>query len=373
MATLTTALTPFGYKTLIESGLENKIVYYNINDNYHNYIVTAPESLVPNINGSHSQITTSQCAFANYTGVFATKPTQQEVQNVISKVQYGFVNEDCDYGNFNQPNISLNINIFPWLQQLSTATYSFNMSESLVLDLWDYVTATVQTLNLSTKSYENTDYLTNLTLNYKPKTNFDKLNFMKVSPRMVQIQEGNIKQMVDNSTVRNGSPFLISFSSYSIYGMAVNGTAGRFSMAPNRWGYWVNDTSFVSASELEDSDLAGYSTIYPAAIVGNNTYYLPTNTVYPSTSGLIGYALNMVNTNGSGQKMMTGLINQATLFMKTYGIYNNTNNTYVLPINLEVMPVDLKLNNIQNKYGGNITLNIIYDVNDTTSNPITLI
>ena len=373
MATLTTTLTPEGYKTLLSSGLENNIVYYKIDDNFHNYLVSAPEILVPNINGSHSQITTSQCAFANYTGVFATKPTQQEVQNVISKVQYSFVNEDCAYGNFNQPNITLNINIFSWLQQLSTATYSFNMNQSLVLDLWDYVTATIQTLNLTTKNYDSTDYLTNLTLNYKPKTDFDKLNFGKVSPRVVTIEEGNVKRMVDNSTVRNGSPFLISFSSYSIYGMTVNGAAGRFSLVPNRWGYWVNDSTFISVSELEDSDLAGYTSIYPSAIVGNYTYYLPTNTVYPTESGLIGYALNMVNVDGSGQKMLTGLINQATLFMKTYGIYNSTNNTYVLPINLEVMPIDSRINNITNKYGGNVTLNIIYDINNTSSNPVELV
>ena len=105
MANLETALTPLGYKTLISQGLEKEIIYYNMSDNYHNYVVSAKENLVPAVVGSHNTITMSHCAFADYGGVFPTKPDQTEIQNVISRVQYSFVNEECSYGDFNKPNL----------------------------------------------------------------------------------------------------------------------------------------------------------------------------------------------------------------------------------------------------------------------------
>lgn len=369
--TLQTTLTPTGYKTLMTSGLVDNIVYYNINDNRHNYLVSATESLVPPVIGKHATITTSQCAFAEYTGVFATKPTQQEIQNALSRLQFSFVNEDCSYGNFNQPNLNININIFPWLQQLASSTYDFNM-QGLTLDLWDYVTATIQTLNLSTKNYDNTKYLTDLNISWSPKTEFDLMNLNKISPRYVGLKDGGVRGMVDNSTIRFGSPFAVSFSTYSVNGMAVEGTAGRFSLVPNKFGYWVNNTTFLTTSEVETSDLASYKTIYPAAVVGSNTYYLPQNTVYPTKAGFIGYALAMINVNGNSETLLTGLINQATLFMKTYGIYDKTNNNYTIPVNMNVIATNQDINYITDKFGGNVRLNFIYDTN-STANPIELV
>lgn len=369
--TLQTTLTPNGYKTLMTSGLVDNIVYYNINDNYHNYLVSAAESLVPSVVGKHNNITTAQCAFAEYTGVFATDPTPQEIQNAISRVQFSFVNEDCSYGNFNQPNLNININIYPWLQQLASSTYNFNM-EGLTLNLWDYVTATVQTLNLSTKNYDNTKYLTDLKVSWSPKTEFDLMNLNKISPKYVELKDGGIRAMVDNSTIRFGSPFAVSFSTYSVNGMAVNGTSGNFSLVPNRFGYWVNNTNFLTTTEVENSDLANYKTIYPAAQVGSTIYYLPQNTVYPTKVGFIGYALAMVNVNGNSETLLTGLINQAKLFMKTYGIYDKTNNYYTIPVNMNVIATNQDINYITDKFGGNVRLNFIYDTN-STANPIELI
>jgi hypothetical protein len=373
MATLQTALTPLGYKTLISSGLIDNIVYYNLNDNYHNYLVGSEESLIPSVVGSHNTITTSECAFANYTGVYLNKPVPTEVKNALSKVQFSFVNEECSYGDFNQPNLNININLYPWFQQLNSATYAFNMTENLVLDLWDYVTATIQTLNVSTKNYDDVNYLTNLNVSYKFKTDFDKQNFSKISPIGVTLEQGGQRVMVDNSNIRFGSPFLISFSTYPVNGTNINGTSGRFSLKPNKWGYWVNNNNFISTTDLEDSDLAGYKTIYPAAVVGTNIYYLPNNTPFQTKNGLIGYAINMINVNGNGDNMLNGLINQGTLFMKTYGIYDSTYNYYTLPINMEVLATHPEINSITNKFGGNVRLNFIYDVNNTTSNPIQLL
>jgi len=372
MANLETALTPFGYKTLISKGLEKEIIYYNINDNYHNYVVSAKENLVPTVVGSHSTITMSHCAFADYGGVFATKPDQTEIQNVISRVQYSFVNEECSYGNFNQPNLNINVNINSWLYELSNLTYDFNM-QGLTIDLWDYVTATIQTLNLSTKNYDNLRYLTNLGLNWVPKTSFDLNNLLKVSPRYVHLKEGSRREMVDNSSIRFGSPFFLSFSTYSVNGTPVSGTAGRFSLVPNEFGYWVNGTTFLNTATVESSDLTGYKTIQPAAIVGNNTYYLNEIGAWPTKAGFVGYATKMINTNGNGDTLLTGLINQAILFMKTYAIHDSVSDIYTLPINMSTIATNSEINYITNKFGGNVKLNFIYNSNDNTSPIIQLV
>lgn len=379
MATLQTTLTPIGYKTLMTKGLVSEISYYNFNDNYHNYVVTANEGLVPGVVGSHSQITMSQCAFAEYNGVFAQTPTTTEIQNQISRVQFAFVNEDCSYGNFNQPNINMNININSWLNQLSTLTYSLGM-EGLGLDLWDYMTATIQTLNLSTKTYDDTKYLTNLRINWIPKTNYDLNNLLTLSPRYVKITAG-VKEMVDNTSVRNGSPFLLSFSTYNVNGTPVNGTAGRFSLMPNQFGYWVNGTTFLTTTQVEQSTTDSYTTIYPAAKVGNSTFYLNGSTEYPTTAGFVGYALKMINVDGSGETLLTCLTNSAILFMKTYGIYDSTNGTYSLPINMNTFITNkqqtstqqIDLNSISEKNGGSVRLNFVYNPSDITSPVIQLI
>ena len=393
MANLETALTPFGYKTLISKGLEKEIIYYNINDNYHNYVVSAKENLVPAVVGSHNTITMSHCAFADYDGVFPTKPDPTEIENVISRVQYSFVNEECSYGDFNQPNLNINVNINSWLYELSNLTYNFNM-QGLTIDLWDYVTATIQTLNLSTKNYDNVKYLTNLGLNWVPKTNstagkmtikeqgipktksmmgFDLNNLLKISPKYVNFKEGSKREMVDNSSIRFGSPFFLSFSTYSVGGTPINNTAGRFSLVPNEFGYWVDGTTFLNTATVESSDLTAYKTIQPAAIVGNNTYYLNEIGAYPTKAGFVGYATKMINTNGNGDTLLTGLINQAKLFMKTYAIYDSVNDIYTLPINMSTIATNSEINYITNKVGGNVKLNFIYNPNDNNSPIIQLV
>jgi len=369
-ATLQTALTPLGWQTLIRSGLEDEIVFYKIDDYTHNYLVTEGEVIVPPVVGSHSVITTSECAFANYSGVYATKPVREEVKNVLSKVQYSFINEDCSYGDFDVPNLTLNIYVDRWLQQLASATYSFNMTESLSTDLWDYVTATVKTLNLTTKTYTDVSYITNMGINYRFKTDFDRQNFEKLSPVVVTIEQGNQKKVVDKSNIKFGSPFGVLFSTYPVNGFNTVGTAGRFIMKPNKFGYWVNKSSFLTTTEVETSDLSRFTTVNPAAIVGSNIYYLPSNTTYQTKNGLIGYAMHMVNVNGNGETMLTGLINQAKLFFKYYGIFDSLNNYYTLPINMEVMGTNQEINYITNKIGGNIKLNFIYNPNNTTTGNI---
>lgn len=374
-----TTITPTGYRTLLEGGLVNNITYCRLLDNSHIYSVTSPEIFIPKVTGSHSNITSASCGLANSGPVFTTKAVPTEIQNLTSQVQINLVNEECSYGDFNVSNLNLNINLHPWFEQLKAATYSYGMSESLSLDLWDYVQATIQTLNLSTKTYQNVESLTNLNLSYMFKTDVDKINFSKISPLWVQIEDTQ-RRVYDNTGVQYGSPFILTFSSYSIMNNYVTGAAGRFSIHPNGgWGYWVKSSDgtagqFLPTSIVENQDLANYSEIYPAAIVNNSTYYLADNTPYDTKNPTIGYALKMINTNGSGESMLTALVNNGVLFCKKYFNYDSVNNRYTLPINLQVNPASPKTNFITKKRGGIISLNFIYDTNQSiNTNPIELI
>jgi hypothetical protein len=370
MATIKTALTPLGYKTLMKKGLVNEIVYYNMNDNYHNYLVTAKESLVPEITGGHNQITTSESAFANYDGLFVTTPTLSEIENTTSRVKVEFIKEQCYY-EFNQSNLNMIVNINPWLNQLSNLTYSPNM-QGLTLNLWDYIMVTKQSLNVSTKNYDDVKFITNLNVGWVPKTDFDIQTLQLLSPRFVK-KLGTKKEMVDNTTVKNASPFLLSFSTYTVNGNAIHNMAGRFSLVTNNFGYWVDNNKFLTTTELETSDISTYSKIYPASKIGNEIYYLPKNVAYPTSEGFVGYAVNMVNVDGSGKKLITAMVEQAILFMKTYGTYNSLDNTYTLTVNLSTTVFNQEVNSITTKYGGNITINFVYNPSDITSSVINLI
>jgi len=114
MATLDTVLTEHGYKTLNSFGLVNNIVYYDIKDNSYNYGIEATASVLPNVTGSHVQITGYKCAIAGYNGVFSKDPTQQEINNEISRSQINFINEECLNGNnFDLPNVTVDVNLNP--------------------------------------------------------------------------------------------------------------------------------------------------------------------------------------------------------------------------------------------------------------------
>lgn len=361
MSTLYTHLTKHGYQTLMKKGLVPAIKFYQVLDNSHNYTVTANENLVLPATGSHTQITTSQCAFADYNGVFLNEPSQQEIKNETSKVQLNFVNQDCDY-TYTQPNVSLNINLHSWIYQLQNLSYSFNMP-GLSKDLWDFVTATVQTLNLTTKSYDNTFYTADLGISWVPKTEVDKNNMVLISPTYVNL-EGSRRTLIDRrGSVRNGSPFFLSFSTYSVNGTPIHNTAAKIHLVTSKFGYWVNKSNFLSASEVENTDLNSYSSVYPAAMVGNSIYYLPTNKVFPTEEGFVGYALNMVKTDNSGETLITGLINQIILFTKTYFKQNNSG-IYTMQINLNALVTNKNINFITEKIGGNATITFRFDPNN---------
>jgi hypothetical protein len=378
MPNVKTTLTRNGYTTLINKGLIDSITYFNISDKTHLYDVTASEMFVPDVTGTHDTITNGKCAFAKDEGIFTNKPTPQEIQNAISQVQISFVNENCAYGNFNKSNLNVDINVNSWIANLPT-TYSYDTSNpTLTLDLFDYIQAIVQKLNLSTKSYDSVKYLTNLGISWSPNTETDLRNLLLVSPRYVSVNTDGTRVMTDNSNISNASPFFLSWSTYSVNGTSVPATAGRLSIVPNEMGYYVTYASggngvFLKTSQVETVDSNTFTSILPAAIVGNRTFVLTNNVEYPTETGFWGYALNMYNVNNDGTTLMTALKEQVILFMKTYGTPDSaspSNTTYRIPITLNCITTNPEINFLSTKFGDQLKINLIYDSAITTQEPI---
>jgi hypothetical protein len=365
MSTITTTLTESGYKKLITSGLLNSIVAYDFSDNTHIYTNTAEESLILPLIGSHNQVTSSKATASDYRGVFPTTPTPTQVVEVTSRKRITFTNNSCSTP-FEEADLVLNINVSRWFNALNAlTTYSTTMSPGLNLNLISYVTAYKETLNTATQQYGVSEVLNNLLLSWKLNTSQDEENIGFLSPIFVTLNGTQKEQKYER--INNGSPFALLFVTNEINGLNVNNTGLNFSFAPT-WGYYANN-AFVSAKVLENlPNLDSFDTVYPAAKVGNNIYTLRTITPYPTTEGLIGYAINMFNVDGSGETLLSGLISAGKLFFKTY--VTNNNSVYSLPISLTVNAANNSINSIQNTIGGHVTLNFIYDENDTSTNSI---
>lgn len=371
MATLDTVLTEHGYKTLNSSGLVNNIFYYDIKDNNYNYGIEATASVLPNVTGSHVQITSYKCAIAGYNGVFSKEPTQLEINNEISRTQINFINEEClDGNNFDLPNITVDVNLNPWFygtNGLSTASYSTGM-QSLIIDICDYVKAGIQKLDLTTKNYTVSKYVTDLGISWFTDSETDLKNLMMVSPKYVN-RNGNVKTMTNNTNnYRFPSPFQIFHSSYSPYGSIIQNTGIRIGLLPDEVGYRVNGDSFLNCRIVEEVEdpASTYTEILPAFKVNNTLYVLNSSTPYPTNVGLTGFASKAVNSEG--QNLINGLIDKAILFMKANGKENN--GVFTIPINMHVIISNPDINFISNKFGGKLRINLIYNPNDTTSNVV---
>lgn len=369
MAEIVTSLTPLGYTELAKVGLINSIKYYSFGDQNEIYSVTAKNDIIPAITGEHTQITLASCGKADYNGIFPNQPVQSEIVDTRSRVEVNYNRVDCA-NEFNVPNLRLQVNINSWLNQLLSASYSFNMSDGLTQVLWDYVSAKVQTLDLTVKNYRTTNIVTNTKFSVVPETDVDYTNYTLLSPKYVEVFNGKEKRLVNNTGVRYPSPFIFTFTTNNVNGDIVNGTSGLFSLVPGNWGYWANG-SFVSVETVENSDTNIWETIYPAVQIGSKFYYLTNNTSWNTTNGLIGYLLKMTNTDGSGESAIQALVTQAILFFKTNGKLSN--GKYELPINFITNVVSKEINNIEEVIGNRVSVNFSYDPNDMTSDIVKLI
>lgn len=364
--TITTTLTPSGFKKLISSGLLNNIITYDFYDNTHIYTDEDPEVLIRPVIGSHFQITTAKPSPAGYRGVFTSTPTETEVENTSSRKRITFSNQSCTEA-FEVPDLTLNVNVSRWFNALNAlTTYSTTMTPGLNLDLISYVTAYKETLNTGTQQYGVTQVLNNLVISWKLNTPQDEQNAELLSPIYVTLN-GTQKEQKYTNGIQFGSPFALTFVTNQINGVNVNNTGVNFSLVPT-WGYYANN-GFQSTKTIESlPDLSQFTSVYPAAKVGNEIYTLETTTPYPTNEGLIGYAINMFNVDGSGETLLNGLIDAGRLFFKRYGI--NTNGSYQIPISMTVNVANAAINGISQTIGGNLQLNFIYDENDTTQSPI---
>lgn len=363
------SLTKEGWRRLINKGLTGPegISLYKIGDNTHNYAITAQETLIPEVTGSHREITDVGCAYCKYSGVFAVKPSVEEINNVLQRVKYTISKQDCDTP-FDVTNLNIEIDLGSWLETLkpSNNPYSFGM-KPLSLDLWDFITAKIQTTDLVTNSFKDVKYIDNLNISYVTKSALDLKNVELLSPRYVMVNQ-NEKVMIDKSSAfPSSSPFDLFFNTHVLNGTMIRGGSGTLALVPNKIGYWVNDSSFLTCRELEtSSDLNVYSTIYPAAYVGNNVYYLSQNIEYPTSSGFVGFAYNMFDNQNT--PLINGLIDQAIYFMKSNFTYDSLNDLYYLQINLNTIATNSNINYITEKVGGNISMKFVYNPNNINVN-----
>ena len=362
-----TSLTKRGYQALNEKGLVDTIKFYSLGDSNQIYTVNAVNNVIPKITGDHTQITSiPSCGKAQYDGIFANTPTTAEIVDARSRAIVEFNRIDCT-NEFVTQSLNLRVNLNSWFNQLNSATYSFNMVESLNQTLWDYISVTIQTLDLSIKDYTSVNQFTNTKFSYVPASVVDFNNYQLFSPKFV-VSNGKEKRMVNKTGNRFPSPFLYHLSTNNVQGDVVNATNGSVSLVPGNWGYWANG-NFVSIETLETSDSNNWDTIYPAVQINNAYYYLPINNVWNTTNGLIGYMLNMVNVDGSGETALTALINSGILFMKSSGTLN-AQGAYEIPITFNVNVASNLINNISNVIGNTVTVNFSYDPNNITSDII---
>ena len=372
-AELQFSLTELGYKTLISNGLTKTLTKYGLSDFDNSYKVTAKNDLLTKVTGYHEQITDAECGKAKYEGMFPTEPTEEQILNTRSKVQYLFNRVECDY-EFTEPSIQLKVNIDKWINDLENiSSYSYNMQESLVLELWSYISLSNQSIDLVTKDYTTYDTLVNNNFIYTPQTSKDKEVFQLVSPKYVQTQSDSTKKLVWNSGKRFLSPFVMAFGTNMVNGQTVHGTRGLLSFVTDEWGYYC-DGQFLNIQTVEGMDPANlpFKTIYPACKIANTVYALMSNQSYLTQSKLIGYLYNMVSVKDNTTTALKALTNQAKLFFKSNGNLM-PDGSYQLTMNFNVYGNNTKTNKIDDVSGNIFGVTLSYNPNIISSEILELI
>lgn len=373
-AELQFSLTELGYKTLINKGLVDTLTHYSLGDFDHNYTVkNATNNILAKITGYHNEITMAGCGKAKYDGMFPSEPTTEEVLNTRSRLQTIFNRVDCDY-EFTEPSVQLQVNINTWLNELSTiSSYDYNMSESLSLELWSYISILNQRIDLVTDDYKTYDTITDSGFIYTPITSEDKETYVKVSPKYVVTDENNEKSLYNKTGLRFNSPMLLTFSTNSVNGNTIHGTRGLLSIVPNEWGYYC-DNQFLDIETVENnnSDNLPWTSIYPAVKIGKGIYILNTDDSFMTKNGLIGYLYSMVSVSDGTTTALQGLIDQVKLFFKTYGS-QMPDGSYQMKINFTVYPKASDIDNIDDIVGNIAGVNLSYNPTDTTSQKIQLL
>ena len=369
--TIDLSFTPEGWQTLINKGFVPTLKYYSFGDNPNLYNISATNNILPRKTGSHVQITGGYCAKAQYDGILPNPPAPSEILDAKSRLFVYFNSVDCA-NEFTQPNLSLRINVNSWLQELNSATYSYNMSESLNQKLWSFISVALQRLDWTSKDYVTVNTFTNLGLTYVPVTEQDSINYNLISPKAVRVDSDGTRRLTNVAGQKYSSPHLFTLDTNNINGDFIYGTSGVFSLVPDTWGYWVNGNNFLSIEDVENADTSLFDSIFPAVQIGNKYYYLPNNTNWNTTNGLIGYMLQMVSVTNNSQTALQALIENSRLFFKANGKMNSLG-SYVIPVSFKVMPTNTQINNVNTIVGNIVNIEFSYNPSDTTSPIIQII
>lgn len=364
--TVETRWTELGLKTLIEQGITDSLVSFDIGDTFNNYAVTVGNTIPNKLGGSHLEVTANiSCGEANGTQMYATPPTEQEIDEALSQIKTLFISDDCSQV-FEKSGLSLRVNVDQLLARLtdSVTNYSFGMS-GLGIDLWNYIAFQVEKYNPTTSDYDIVDQIYDVKLSWSPNTSEDGKNYLNVSPTLVYNID-NTKQL-NVKEQRFQSPTGLNFLTANVNGFTVDATQGHFTLLPTRWVYLVNGSQVIDIKTLETSDLSLYESIIPAFYIGSTLYtYNAKGSIYPTKEGLVGYLNYFVSQDGVTATQ--GFYNQAYLAFKTLGTVSTVNpNVYEIPVNLTVIPSDKRINGIKNIYGNKLSIVFSFDISNTTN------
>lgn len=362
--TVETRWTELGLITLLNKGIVDSLVSFDIGDTFNNYAVKV-ENIAPNkLGGSHLEVTANvSCGEANGVSMYATPPTDQEINEALSRVKTIFISDDCS-NIFEKSGLSLKINVDQLMARLvnSVTNYSFGM-DGLGISLWNYVAFQIEKYNPTTGAYDTVDQIHDVKLTWSPKTSEDAKVYANVSPTLVR-NDDNTKRLVIKEQ-RFQSPTEMVFLTANVNGITVDATKGYFTLVPARWVYLVNGTQVIDVRTLETSDLSLYESIVPAFYIGNNLYeYNAGGVSYSTREGLVGYLNHFVSKDGL--TAVQGLYNQLYLAFKTLGTVSASNpNIYEMTANMTVIPTDRRINGI-NVYGNTLNLTFSFDTTNTS-------
>lgn len=370
MANITLYTTKYGAELLGKKGWLDTIQYFSLGDSGRNYAVTADQTIIPQMAGLDALTpkTAAYCATANYQGMM-TNPTTQEIQDLIQNGIVFFNKEDCA-DEFKEPNLTVDFHVMRWINLLKSAIsngYSFDMSEKVTMDVFDYVSLTVREKNFTNGTFDDISNTTDFKISYNLSSTQDINRYRSINPLFIMVNNSGVKQLYEGfGSTRYWSPLRLGFTSSLIGGKQIDGTNFRVSIQPDYWGYNTSQ-GFVTDFATIESNPDFYDWFYPAMSIGGRIYDLRSNILYNTKSNdQIGYFMNFFNSDG--QSALEGLTNRLYLYFKSEG--QLIDGKYQLPLNFDVMLTNRTINNLNNIYGNKLMINFILDPTDLSSGQI---
>ena len=366
MANITLYTTKYGAELLGKKGWLDTIQYFSLGDSGRNYAVTGDQTIIPSIAGLDALTpkTAAYCSKAGYQGMM-TNPTTQEIQDLIQNGIVFFNKEDCA-DEFKDPNLTVNFHVMRWINYLNHALtngYSFDMTEKVTMDIFDYISLTVREKNFTTGTFDDISNTTDFKISYVFSSKEDINRYRSINPLFMRVDKGGEKYLYEGfGSTRFWSPLRLGATSALVGGKQIDGTNLRISLQPDYWGYNTN-FGFVTNFEEVESKTDYYDWIYPAMSIGGTIYDLRSNKLLYNTKSKdqIGYFMNFFNTNG--QSALKGLTDRLYLYFKSNG--QLVDGKYQVPLNFDMTLANRTINNLNKIYGNKLVINFILDPTDS--------